>query len=270
MYEIQCFDFNGNTINHLTQWDIDQSLVIPIDSLNMPSDGIPILSEGAAPYDAPEVHFSNRSRNEALIVRSVSDDGKSIVVKVPNILLQEAYPLQVYVYMTDPNDSDDYKSQKTILHNEIPIRKRQKPSDYLYVQNITPITAEIIKDEITTEVSSVSTTAISDITKATEAAVTTVDNQMKKDYDEGTIVTDNGNTYQGGFINVGNEIITELDSIKSDSKLALDGAQNSADTAYDEIMQDVQATLTENGFSVISTYDGEGNVNISILMEQSS
>lgn len=63
-------------------------------------------------------------------------------------MLQEYYPLLIYVYLTD---SKDVSSQKTIIKIEIPIRKRAVPSDYEYVENIERITAEQIKQEIKNE-----------------------------------------------------------------------------------------------------------------------
>ena len=134
MYEVPCLDLNGDTINKFYQWDIDQKIVINLEGCD-----VNYLK------NAPEVHFCNSSRKEALVVRSTVSNHDTITVDVPNILLQEAYPLLVYVYLTDANDSS---SQKTILYSEIPVRKRAKPSDYLYVENITRVTAEMIKKEI--------------------------------------------------------------------------------------------------------------------------
>ena len=134
MYEVPCLDLNGDTINRFYQWDIDQKIVINLEGCD-----INYLK------NAPEVHFCNSSRKEALVVRSTVSNHDTITVDVPNILLQEACPLLVYVYLTDANDSS---SQKTILYSEIPVRKRAKPSDYLYVENITRVTAEMIKKEI--------------------------------------------------------------------------------------------------------------------------
>ena len=133
MYEVPCLDLNGDTINRFYQWDIDQKIVINLEGC-----------DERYLQNPPEVHFSNSSRKEALVVRSTVSNNDTITVDVPNILLQEAYPLLVYVYLTDANDSS---SQKTILYSEIPVRKRAMPSDYLYVENIARITAEMIKKE---------------------------------------------------------------------------------------------------------------------------
>lgn len=284
MYEIQCFDSYGNTINNLTQWDIDQSLVIPIDKCNLPESELP----SSPSYVLPEAHFSNKTREDALVVRSEKNDDNSIKVAVPNILLQDAYPLQVYVYMTD---SKDTSSQKTILHNEIPVRKRQKPSDYLYVENIDRVTAEIIKDEIEevvketrqqaiddindtkdASINSVNTAkenAIDDITDTTESAIAEVDNQMNASYDEGSVTTDNGNTYTGGFVNIGNDIIAELDTIKENSSTVHNDTVSIAESTQAQIEDSINTTMNKNGLSVKAVDRlGDGNVDIVILIPQ--
>lgn len=142
MYEITCLDIDGNSIDHLTQWDVDQQLVIVIHGCD--DDYLSI---------APNVHFSNSKRKEeALVVRSTVTNNNTITVDIPNILLQEPYPLLVYVYLTDSDKVTTKKSpQKTILSTEIPIRKRAKPSKYTYVENIERITAKQLKKEIKQE-----------------------------------------------------------------------------------------------------------------------
>ena len=222
-----------------------------------------------------------------MIVRSEKNDDNSIKVAVPNILLQEAIPLQVYVYVTDLND---VSSQKTILHNEIPIRKRQKPSDYFYIENISRVTAEMIKEEIeavvnntrqaaidtiTTKktdsvnlVESTKVSAIKDITTTTDNAEKAVNNQLDKDYNEGSIVV-NGNTYTGGFVNVGNDIISDLDQIKTNSLTEYNETVEIADSTQKQIEDDIDTTMNENGMTLQSTRDDAGNVDIVILLNQS-
>ena len=143
MYEITCLDLDGNSIDHLTQWDVDQQLVIVVHGCD--DDYLSI---------APNVHFSNSKRkDEALVVRSTVTNKDTITVDIPNILLQEPYPLLVYVYLTDSDKVTSKKSpQKTILSTEIPIRKRAKPSKYSYVENIERITAKQLKKEIKQEI----------------------------------------------------------------------------------------------------------------------
>lgn len=173
MYELTCYDVDGNVIDHLTQWDVDQKIVITIKDQDKNYLSIP-----------PNIHFSNVKRSEALVVRSTVTNDDTITADIPNILLQESYPLLVYVYLTD---SDDVSSQKTILSTEIPIRKRSKPSDYAYVENIERITANQIKKEIRREL-------VNDINQADISfeRVTFID---KKNYKTYQVYVDNGQIY---------------------------------------------------------------------------
>lgn len=297
MFEVQCLDAYGNTINYFTQWDVDQTIYIPIDSQHMPESG---LADNPA-YYAPQIHFCNSKMEERYITRSSLVEGSDNIISatVPNVLLQDSYPVFVYVYMTD---SQDVSSQKVILRNEIPVRKAAKPSDYLYVENIDRITAEMIKEEIETavnetrqdaiddinetreeDIATVNNTrdtavaninskrdsAIEDINQTTAAAILEVDNQMNASYDEGSI-TVGDNVYTGGFINIGNDIISDLDSIKEDSLKEYNDTVAKADETQVNIETSINDTMTANGLSIQPTDDGNGNVDIVILLNQSS
>lgn len=137
MFGVGCFDTHDNPIDHYTQWDVDQKLKIVVYD-----------ADDNLLKNAPYVHFANVKSTEALVVRSTVEGTDTIVVDVPNSLLQESWPLLVYVYL---NDNLDAHSQKTIINIEIPVHKRAKPSDYEYVENIERITAEVIKQEVTEE-----------------------------------------------------------------------------------------------------------------------
>lgn len=135
MFGVGCFDTHDNPIDHYTQWDINQKLKIVVYD-----------ADSGLLKNAPYIHFANVKSIEALVVRSTVEGTDTIVVDVPNSLLQESWPLLVYVYL---NDNLDAHSQKTIIKIEIPVHKRAKPSDYEYVENIERITAEVIKQEVT-------------------------------------------------------------------------------------------------------------------------
>lgn len=134
MFGVECFDTHDEPISHYTQWDINQTLKIVLYGMD---DGYM--------KSAPYVHFANIKSSEALVVRSTLQGDDTVLVDIPNQLLQESYPLLVYVYL---NDSNDASSQRTIVKIEIPVHKRARPSDYEYVENIDRITAEVIKQEI--------------------------------------------------------------------------------------------------------------------------
>ena len=234
MYEVPCLDLNGDTINKFYQWDIDQKIVINIEGCD-----VNYLK------NAPEVHFCNSSRKEALVVRSTVSNHDTITVDVPNVLLQEAYPLLVYVYLTDANDSS---SQKTILYSEIPVRKRAKPSDYLYVENITRVTAEMIKKEIEQTTLNARTDAIAAITSTKETDCTDVDNKKAE------------------FITKGNELVQTATDIKNNTQITYNNAVSVANKTQTTIENNMNELMLRNGLSLKTVNDGNGNVNLAVVI----
>lgn len=127
MFNIACVDAYGDLITKFTQWDSDQSLIIKDSGLQT----------------APVFHFCNRFSTEALVVDSTLLQDGTITVKVPNILLQEATPIIIYIYA---NTSDT--SGKTIATIRIPVRERIKPSEYTYVENIDKVSVAVLREDI--------------------------------------------------------------------------------------------------------------------------
>ena len=234
MYEVPCLDLNGDTINKFYQWDIDQKIVINLEGCD-----VNYLK------NAPEVHLCNSSRKEALVVRSTVSNHDTITVDVPNILLQEAYPLLVYVYLTDANDSS---SQKTILYSEIPVRKRAKPSDYLYVENITRVTAEMIKKEIEQTTLNARTDAIAAITSTKENDCTEVDNNKAE------------------FITTGTGLVQAANEIKNNTQVTYNNAVSVANRTQTTIETHMNDLMLRNGLSLKTVNDGNGNVNLAVVI----
>lgn len=237
MYEITCLDLNRNTINNFFQWDVDQKIMIELKGCDENYLSI-----------APEVHFSNTSRKEALVVRSTVSNKDTITVDVPNVLLQESFPLLVYVYLTD---SQDVSSQKTILYSEIPIRKRQKPSDYEYVENITRITAEDIKNEIELATRDTRKSAIATIEKTRDDAITDVDNNHRV------------------FLRTGEILIDSATAIKNNTQKTYDEARAVADKTQETIQNNMNNLMLNNGLDLKAVNDGSGNVNLFVVVKQS-
>ena len=113
MIEIDCYDLQGNSMDYVTQWDINQVLYIE----DWKHDEMPIF------------HFCNKNSKMSLVVRG-EKDGDRIKAKIPNILLQEPYPVTAFLYMA--ND----ESGTTVYVTRIPINKKPKPNDYSYEENI--------------------------------------------------------------------------------------------------------------------------------------
>lgn len=276
MYEVPCLDLNGDTINRFYQWDIDQKIVINLEGC-----------DERYLQNPPEVHFSNSSRKEALVVRytvkysgddvAVQDGsvatmhaGDIIIADVPNILLQEPYPLLVYVYLTD---ADDSSSQKTILYSEIPVRKRAKPSDYLYVENITRITAEMIKKEIESSTETARTNAINEINNVKTKSIATVTNT--RDTAVNTITQTKTNAVstvdeaKKGFITTGNGLVNTATEIKNNTQKTYDDAVSVANKTQQTIETNINTLITKNGVYLKTVNDGNGNANLAILVNQS-
>ena len=117
---ITCYDIDGNLLKTLTQWDINQKIVINNLSLT----------------NTPEVHFCNTHSELALVGESTYSDG-TLTTEVPNILLQENLPIIVYIYVPKGDGS-----AKTTYSIRIPVNPRPKPADYEYSDNAHFITYE--------------------------------------------------------------------------------------------------------------------------------
>lgn len=120
MFRITCYDSEGYPITHLTQWDIDQTLVVE-DSY--------ITEHHEKP---PNFHFCNKYSENALVVETKLDDEGRITADVPNILLQEGTPIVAYVYIYGIDGVEGYS--KSLYTIRIPVRPRPKPDDYMYTE----------------------------------------------------------------------------------------------------------------------------------------
>ena len=161
------------------------------------------------------------------------------------MLLQEAYPLLIYVYLTDANDSS---SQKTILYSEIPVRKRAMPSDYLYVENITRVTAEMIKKDIEQSTLDARTNAIAAITTTKENDCTEVDNKKNE------------------FITTGKQLVKTATDIKNNTQTTYNSAVSVANKTQATIEANMNDLMLRNGLNLKTVNDGNGNVNLAIVI----
>ena len=115
MLDAVCLDSRGRSIYNLTQWDINQKLIIE--------------DEYSVNGKAPTVHFCNKKSTVALGVKSTVTDGK-IIADIPNKLLEEPYNIIAYIFVVE-----DGNSGKTVETINIPVRPKPKPSDYEYTDN---------------------------------------------------------------------------------------------------------------------------------------
>lgn len=122
MIDINCQDLKGNSIHHFTQWDINQKIVVNLNEVEHDSSTSIII------------HFCNKNSTEALGVEASLFEDNKYIVEIPNILLTTALPLQAFLFLSESDGSG-----KTIKLFEFPVRKKIKPSDYLYEDNVEVI-----------------------------------------------------------------------------------------------------------------------------------
>lgn len=91
--------------NLFFQWDIDRRIIISDPTVD-------------------NVHFCNRTDDCSLVVKVYEEDGKRLA-DVPNILLQESWPIHVYAYC-----GSRYTKQEAIYK----VNPRSKPADYVYTE----------------------------------------------------------------------------------------------------------------------------------------
>lgn len=97
--------------NPLYQWELGRKVqLIPLPNMTV-----------------DELHFSNHGDPEALVVKPKEESGM-IVAEIPNILLQSGNPLVVYSVNVAEGFID------TLRSCTFDVRKRAKPSDYVYTE----------------------------------------------------------------------------------------------------------------------------------------
>ena len=127
MYEIQCFDIDGNLIKKFYQWDVNQKIIVDCDNFNVTPNTAP-----------PIIRFSNNSMDYAIPVQSNIED-KKLVVDIPNCILMMPLPVNISFYFSS---FKDITSKRTLLTTTIPVRRQKQPLDYSYEENIKNYTFE--------------------------------------------------------------------------------------------------------------------------------
>ena len=133
MREIVCHDAQGYKLEYYTQWDTNQVAVI----------------SGIELSPTPRVRFSNKRSKVSLVVKpELTDDG--IRVDVPNVLLQQPFPIIINIFYEYNDDS-----AKTRYIFNIPVVPSKIPEDYMMTQNVEYVCwadvkyrAEILIDEL--------------------------------------------------------------------------------------------------------------------------
>lgn len=74
-----------------------------------------------------QVHFTQQDSTEECLVVEPQYEGNRVIANVPNILLQTAAPITVYVYRCD-------EARYTDCHIVFNVEAREKPTDYVYTE----------------------------------------------------------------------------------------------------------------------------------------
>lgn len=104
--------YSSYVTESLYQWDINQRLNIT---------GLELTT-------APEVHFANANMERAIVRESTISNG-TITVTIPNSLLQAPLPIMAYIGIYEG------ETFKVIESVKIPVIPKQKPTDYVFVDD---------------------------------------------------------------------------------------------------------------------------------------
>ena len=117
--------------SHFYQWDLNQQLT---------ADGLEV---------GDEVHFSNATMREALVVKAYAKEDGTVVADVPNILFQAPYPVEAFRYIVQGT------AEHTIEARTFSVQKRPRPSDYVYteteVHSIEKIAVNAVREAVKAE-----------------------------------------------------------------------------------------------------------------------
>lgn len=100
---------NTYTADDLFQWDANR--VLEIYGLNLAA--------------LPEIHFANGRMSKAIVKQATSYENGVIKVEIPNILLETAIPIRVFVCIYE---GEEFISRYSLTIN---VKARPKPEDYI-------------------------------------------------------------------------------------------------------------------------------------------
>lgn len=224
MFEVNSYDENGNQIYYFTQWDLNRNLVLYLQDYDLS-----IL---------PEVHFCNKKSTEALVVKPSihNNQEKAIIADVPNILLQQPYPISAYVYMSNVKNDE----QKTVVATTIIVNARVKPASYIYEDNVDYDTTDIeqrIYERLIAYLSS-------DVSIATENKFGCIKASEKTNAETVEVkIGKNGKLYVPASTNVSVDTTLTLEGTAADAK-AVGDLINDFEKRI-KSLEDIQATETE-------------------------
>jgi hypothetical protein len=126
MSKVTIFSGGKYTVESLYQWDVGRELEI----------------RGLSLAKAPEIHFTNSGLDLSIVRLSRMDAAGVIRVAIPDLLLQKRNNMIAYVC---ENDGENFK---TLYKIDIPVVARNKPGDYIIVEDEGLLTDEILASSI--------------------------------------------------------------------------------------------------------------------------
>lgn len=130
MKEIQCYDIDGNSVNHLVQWDKNQEIYV--DDLE---NGI-----------LPTIHFAKDSEENSYEYEdaAVIEDDR-IKITIPNNYLTDNGKIYIYLYYIVGTADDPHTTKYVAV---LPIYKKAQPLNWKYDDNIEFISIQDLLDRI--------------------------------------------------------------------------------------------------------------------------
>lgn len=208
MYDLVCYNTDDNIIDKLWQWDSDRIIVV----------------KDIETTENIVFHFGNRKNKTTLKVTPTTNKDGNLEVKIPNCLLRQPCPIQIYVYEGTAED-DDTEGQ-TICTTQIPVRERPEPDSIEY---------EDIEDHVDYLKELVERTEVleTNLSQSIEDAENTIENLNSK-IEEFTSEADS----------LVNRINNEIDIIKAETSKFITDANTSKEALQTEINDIIEGANT--------------------------
>lgn len=131
MSNVICYDYKGNKIRGLTQWDMNRYIKITGVSVDV----------------TPDIHFFNIYSKEAYVVQSVVVDS-GIICRVPNVLLRT--PDTIFACIFTEEDTGGITEGTTVCKIALPVSPKKKPANYIFDDDTEYINIVELKEYVDT------------------------------------------------------------------------------------------------------------------------
>ena len=270
MYESFCYDEKDNVLEHFWQWDSDR--VITVKDIDTISDATTV-----------QFHFCNRATETAPKITTSVENGVASAT-VPNFLLSQPYPIQVYIYEGTSEDEEaaveqeDTIAGKTIWAAEIPVRVRPRPEsiEYAELRNHVDTLKELVdeasglesrleEDIIKADISlETLNSKITEFNTEVENLTVRIDSEIEK---INGVITDANTSKDGLQIEI-NDIITNGYSQKESLQAEINSIISDANTAKEALdVKIAEASEALNTLSALQQENVKAQENIAYLQK---